>query len=73
MRQEMILQYLTKDEKYGESICETRAQVLLVLNKMPEPKGLMTIRFTKTGAVKAGTRGTFLKAARNGILFEEDE
>jgi hypothetical protein len=61
-------------DQYGEKqkeLFETKAQIVLFLNGMPEPKGLMSIQFHETGVVLTATRSTLVKAARTGELWAQ--
>ena len=53
------------------ALCETRPHVILYLNQMPNPAGFLNILFNETGVLLTATRSTFLKAARNGTLFDQ--
>lgn len=54
-----------------KALCETRAQVILYLLAMPEPAGFINILFNEKGVLLTGTRSTFIRAARNGTLWDQ--
>jgi hypothetical protein len=67
----ITIRWADTDGTPQKALCETRAQVVLHLNGMVEPAGFMNILFNETGVLLTATRSTFIKAARNGTLWDE--
>jgi len=67
----MTIRSIDKSGNKQEALCETRAQVVLYLNAMPEPVGFVNILFHESGNLLTATRSTFVKAARNGELWHQ--